>query len=47
MESFLNSVASDLVASLVVASAAWFTRKVWLNGFYSDIVKVYKSQKRS
>ena len=36
-----------MVATAIVAFVAWLTRKVWLEGFYSDIVRVYKNQKKA
>lgn len=47
MFDFILSIASDILASVVVAVVAWGTRKVWLDGFYSDVARVYKSQSRA
>jgi len=46
MIAFLLSVASDVVASIIVAVGAWLSRRMWLTGFYSDIAKVYTSKAR-
>lgn len=47
MVDFLLAIASSIVASVIVAFFAWITRKIWLDGFYSDIAKVYKSQAKA
>ncbi len=47
MFDFFTSVASNLAASVIVALIAWITRKIWLEGFYSDIARVYKSQAKA
>lgn len=47
MENFIISIITDVLASMIVAGIAWLTRKIWLDGFYSDIAKVYKSQSKA
>lgn len=44
---FFMSVLTNIIASIIVAGMAWLTRKIWLDGFYSDIAKVYKSQAKA
>lgn len=44
---FIKNVFSNIIASLFVAFLGWISRQIWLKGFYSDIEKVYKYEKRA